>query len=862
MANPAFCAEEKRVQCNRKYMCVFVFMLLFSFVEPEEEQCPTSCKCASAYVYCRNQLLTEVPTANISLGTRGIDLSKNNIRMIETESFPNLTSLQRLILNRNAISIIEPRAFQHMSALTILYLSNNLMTDVSFMSLLPKIFLIAISNLIQSLAIKDSPFVVFDSLDISFNFIRSFADSCVVITDLSADSCGIRVFDIPESQTAYAVRTITMRNNFIRSLPDLSGLPRLQLLDLQNNLIQRAAHVIPHKLKSLSLDNNSPSSLPKIRLGQSLTVLKIGRNRIESLVGFGDTNALEILDLSNNSLQDVSHIPIMDGLKYVTLSHCNLHGKSMFHSLYMDNVTLFHRRDASNEPLNLTLALDRELFLRYNSFITIPSIKAMHVAELDLSFNNINLLERDSFKLTPRISYLNLKGNAITSIQMHALRFNMHLVLVNLEDNHLQVIGHEALVKMGHFDLLLGNNDLVNISPLTLPEVSRSISFDPNPWRCDCSLHPLYRWYMRSNENTLTCWTPIHLRGRTLATLTDEELCPLIRNVSNENDISDSVCCAYDHHEKQLHQVSSRSKWSPRLQLLDLQNNLIQRAAHVIPHKLKSLSLDNNSPSSLPKIRLGQSLTVLKIGRNRIESLVGFGDTDALEILDLSNNSLQDELFLRYNSFIPIPSIKAMHVAELDLSFNNINLLERDSFKLTPRISYLNLKGNAITSIQMHALRFNVHLVLVNLEDNHLQVIGHEALVKMGHFDLLLGNNDLVNISPLTLPEVSRSISFDPNPWRCDCSLRPLYRWYMRSNENTLTCWTPIHLRGRTLATLTDEELCPLIRNVSNENDISGEEAPDILSNGAKKLELKKGIQILAGVLFISRFPRPRFVQG
>eukprot|EP00057_Strongylocentrotus_purpuratus_P020971 XP_011675445.1 PREDICTED: phospholipase A2 inhibitor-like [Strongylocentrotus purpuratus] len=385
--------------------------------------------------------------------------------------------------------------------------------------------------------------------------------SRVVITDLSADSCGIRVFDIPESQTAYAVRTITMRNNFIRSLPDLSGLPRLQLLDLQNNLIQRAAHVIPHKLKSLSLDNNSPSSLPKIRLGQSLTVLKIGRNRIESLVGFGDTDALEILDLSCDQLMtlSLSDNPIsvvemsvflnLPQLVSLAISHTLIpympfeqllsrQGKNMFHSLYMDNVTLFHRRDASNEPLNLTLALDRELFLRYNSFITIPSIKAMHVAELDLSFNNINLLERDSFKMTPRISYLNLKGNAITSIQMHALRFNMHLVLVNLEDNHLQVIGHEALVKMGHFDLLLGNNDLVNISPLTLPEVSRSISFDPNPWRCDCSLHPLYRWYMRSNENTLTCWTPIHLRGRTLATLTDEELCPLIRNVSNENDIS------------------------------------------------------------------------------------------------------------------------------------------------------------------------------------------------------------------------------------------------------------------------------------------------------------------------------------
>ena len=156
-------------------------MLLFSFVEPKEEQCPTSCKCSSAYVNCRNQLLTEVPTANITLGTRGIDLSKNNIRMIQTESFQNLTSLQRLILNRNAISIIEPLAFQHMSALTMLYLSNNLLTDLSFISLLPKIPLNVESNLIQSLAINDSPSLVFKNLDLSFNYIRMLSDSRVVI---------------------------------------------------------------------------------------------------------------------------------------------------------------------------------------------------------------------------------------------------------------------------------------------------------------------------------------------------------------------------------------------------------------------------------------------------------------------------------------------------------------------------------------------------------------------------------------------------------------------------------------------------------------------------------------------------------
>ena len=728
-----------------------------------------------------------------------------------------------------------------------------------------------------------------------------------------------------------------MRNNFIRSLPDLSGLPRLELLDLQNNLIQRAAQIIPHKLIFLSLDNNPPGSLPKIRLGQSLTVLKIGRNRIESLLGFGDTDALEILVLSNNSLQDVSHMPIMDGLKYVTLSHCNLHGtlevnKTIFPSLvylniaYNDitNISVLEtarpdgvRQDYAVIDSVFILKLNGNKLSDLNFLKSFPNIRTLEMNENDiLAFNRHNPTSFQQLQLV----LVYLEHNKISDVER--FRNLTHLQIISLSDNYIAYVSPTAFLGCTNLRILRMNDNRLNKLP-ALSQCLNLISLHVrNNEIQEVFLNDLEFKFLTSidlSSNGLTnitlngslALTQILLHNKNLSTfdILDTSNLPRLsivnisyNQISNLNtrefNTNKAIKCIFDDNLLPVLVLP----YSSNVRFLYARKNRIENLTRIVPSaqhpmtnaitdhlacRIKDLFLDSNSISFLPSIifescdqlmtlslsdnpisvvemsvflnlpqlvSLAISHTLIlytpfeqllsRKGRNMFHSLY-MDNVTLFHRRDASNEplnlklALDRELFLRYNSFITIPSIKAMYVVELDLSFNDINLLERDSFKLTPRISYLNLNGNAITSIQMHALRFNVHLVLVNLEDNHLQVIGHEALVKMGRFDLLLGNNDLVNISPLTLPEVSRSISFDPNPWRCDCSLRPLYRWYMRSNENTLNCWTPIHLRGRTLATLTDEELCPLIRNVSNEKDISGEEAPDIVSNGVKKLELK-----------------------
>ena len=490
-------------------------------------------------------------------------------KISEVERFRNLTHLQIVSLSDNYIAYVSPTAFLGCINLRILRMNDNRLIKLPALSqCLNLISLHVGNNEIQEVFLNDLEFKFLTSIDLSSNGLTNITlNGSLALTQIMLHNNNLSTFDMLDTSNLPRLSIVNISYNQISNLNtrefntnkavkcifDDNLLPVLLLpyssnvrfLYARKNRIENLTRIVPSvqhpmtnattdhlacRIKDLYLDSNLISYLPSFIFEgcDQLTTLSLSDNPISVVEMSVFLNLPQLVSLA------MSHTLV----PYISFEQLLSQGRNMFHSLYMDNVTLFHRRDASNKPLNFTLALDRELFLRFNSFITIPSIKAMHVVELDLSFNSINLLERDSFKLTPRISYLNLKGNAITIIHMYALRSNMQLILINLEDNHLHVISHEAFGKMGNFNILLGHNDLVNISPLTLPELSRSMSFDPNPWRCDCSLRPLYRWNMRSDENTLTCWTPTNIRGRTLATLTDEELCPLNRNVSNEKNIS------------------------------------------------------------------------------------------------------------------------------------------------------------------------------------------------------------------------------------------------------------------------------------------------------------------------------------
>lgn len=76
-----------------------------------------------------------------------------------------------------------------------------------------------------------------------------------------------------------------------------------------------------------------------------------------------------------------------------------------------------------------------------------------------------------------------------------------------------------------------------------------------NPYNCSCDSQPHWQWIkdhqkiMHSTERFIKCETPLSLRGRPFATVTPEEFCPLITEVTIDDIQRYSVVVSWQHRE-------------------------------------------------------------------------------------------------------------------------------------------------------------------------------------------------------------------------------------------------------------------------------------------------------------------------
>lgn len=79
--------------------------------------------------------------------------------------------------------------------------------------------------------------------------------------------------------------------------------------------------------------------------------------------------------------------------------------------------------------------------------------------------------------------------------------------------------------------------------------------FTDNPYNCSCESQILWEWIrnhrkiMHSTERFIKCETPLSLRGRPFATVTSEEFCPLITDVTVDDIQRYSVVVSWQNRE-------------------------------------------------------------------------------------------------------------------------------------------------------------------------------------------------------------------------------------------------------------------------------------------------------------------------
>jgi Leucine-rich repeat (LRR) protein len=300
-------------------------------------------------------------------------LSSNKISEIKRGHFGNLKRLEILWLHRNEICLIERGSFEDALTLRILYLSLNKLKFIQRGQFdhLPSL---------TSLHLFQNEIV---------NIEEDSFEHMPLLNELNL--CGNKISKIRVSNISQLTH-LNLSHNFLVSLV-LANLSRLVSLDLTHNYLDGFVEGIFEGLTLLGdtnvfLEFNLIQRLSKRCLkGFFFKVLSLKNNGLKFIEDFSFENSfsLETLFLDSNYLSQMS------GMSLANLTHL------------------------------------KQLFLSSNRINSLGCIghSLTHLSNLesiDLSLNSIEFINENDFNFSARLTSINLSGNRIRKIHLHAFR--------------------------------------------------------------------------------------------------------------------------------------------------------------------------------------------------------------------------------------------------------------------------------------------------------------------------------------------------------------------------------------------------------------------------------------------------------
>uniref|UniRef100_A0A667XIV1 Chondroadherin-like protein n=1 Tax=Myripristis murdjan TaxID=586833 RepID=A0A667XIV1_9TELE len=264
-------------------------------------------------------------------------------------------------------------------------------------------------------------------------------------------------------------------------------------------------------------------------------------------------------------------------------------------------------------------------------------------------------------------------------------------------------------------------------------------------------------------------------------------------------------------------------KHTPYLTHLSLQRcntRTVKEGAFRSLGRLVFLNLANNNIEILYQESFDglSSLKQLMIDRNRVEEIQpgAFSQLGFLNLLSLTHNQL---VYIPNMAFQGLQNIKWLR-----LSHNSLNYLDTEAFAglftLTrlsldhnelqlPEVTRLDLSYNPMTYLGEEAVSM-AKLTHLFLDHMSLQDLANTAISKspsLTHLDL--SHNQLRVLQPFSAgsPKLAR-LNLAGNPIYCNCYLRPLREWAIRSKVKLLgACGGPAHFSGENLDSIHPPEL-------------------------------------------------------
>ena len=710
-----------------------------------------------------------------------LNISHNNITSLYRDVFYNLTDLYLLRFEYNALSALDMSTLRHLKSLQYLYLAGNHLNNIDGeFAILPSLRFIDLSHntlsVVKENTFRNSPMLKIIILDYNaiseveshaFFNMTNFKVLCAwsnLLKNVNACNWFNAVTNIDflilannsitqiEGQRCLPyMRTLNLFGNKLLAIPSLRNLTQLALLDLGWNAIH-----------DISGQEVSPAT--------RLVRLRLDNNHVRRLGVFGNSSSIEKVFLNVN---DIPYIPSscfkgLQSLKVLNLSynHIEYMGEFAFpESLY--NLGLYGNNLSHLDGTRQNLSNLRSLYVGHNNF------------RKPVLFN-VSL---------PNALYLDISENPFESTSLHICSKMPHLENIVLEnlgieyDRQLvkQVFGKRC-VFWRHISLAKNRINKIDENIL-LAGVDGGIDYSDNPlqsipWFRYTHESVRYLYFNNCSINTIAPMAFQNLPNLARVDLKDNaiEYFPQMSLNNVEYDLRNNpITCSC--HLRWLHGNPARSYYL-FTHCVDPVNGFVEVFDRLPPDRLvcqhdtncvqgcscfgmntvesSTLTIVNCSSRALRTIPIGlpPEASTLYLDHNQFSTPHFVCDTDMnTSQMFLQNSRIES---LETSLFEKFPSLEM-----IDLSYNELRVVNMDLFRDMHHLKWLFLHDNHIKQLHSAAVGYGIHnLQIITLHENELDVVPE-------------GFADMINNSSVT------NITLAGNPWQCASCAGPILREWL-----------------------------------------------------------------------------------
>lgn len=618
-----------------------------------------------------------------------LDLSHNSItsHWVGPSTFSSLIKLKSLDLGHNRMSRVDSGTFKTLSDLNTLHLQYNEIESIA------EDAFVQLPNL-QTLVLSHNSLSRLDSMAMS---------GLTGLTSLSLDNNRLDIIEDNMFKNVTSLFELNFSNNKLRSVPKaIESLSNLRSLDLSYNLITditNTSYQGIEQLYGLNLESNRIGNLSKGVFSElpSLRILNLSKNRIVKIdqATFEDVPDLHALRLDSNFISDINGLfPNLRDLLMLNIS--------------VNRITWF---DYALIPIGLQwLDIHGNQIESLGNYFELEAV--LKLRTLDVSGNK--LTEIDSNSLPDGIEIVYMNNNTISKISPFTFMGKQNLTKIDLTFNSIQTLEQNSF--------RLSRQEAS--SRKKLPEFSVS----GNPYICDCHME-WFRGILQVDESgqfprfidstDVVCSLPFAKPYEPVLPLYKVKLQSFVC-AYRSHCFALCHCCDFDACDCKMTCPSGCNcyydgTWS---------NNIVDCSAslgHIhkvipsgIPMDVSELYLDSNNLHSLSSHAfIGRRyLRVLHLNNSGISIINNrtFNGLKKLEVLNLKFNQLTT---LHGYEFERLQELK-----ELYLSYNQITTISNNTFVYLKNLQILHLDHNHVFEFQVWNLKHNNYLMDIKLSHN------------------------------------------------------------------------------------------------------------------------------------------------